>query len=97
MRQTISNFLFKYEHAKVKGKGLGEEIIVGYDNPLPQSLSNPFGGMNFAEAAAFTSYLTQQDIGSTQISQDRVRDSNVGENFNLTMDTAQLVANWVAR
>jgi len=87
-------FLFKYEHAKVKGKGLGEEIIVGYDNPLPQSLSNPFGGMNFAEAAAFTSYLTQQDIGSTQISQDRVRDSNVGENFNLTMDTAQLVANW---
>ena len=48
------NVLFKLEHNRVEGDGLGTEIISGYRNPLPQSLTNPFGGMDFAEAAAFT-------------------------------------------
>jgi iron complex outermembrane receptor protein len=87
-------FLFKYEHSSIKGKGLGDEIIAGYDNPWPQSALNPFGGMNFAEAAAFTSFLTGQDIGSTEVSQNRVRDTTVDENFDLKMDTAALIANW---
>lgn len=89
-------FLFKYEYNSIKGKGLGEEIIAGYRNPWPQSLANPFGGMNFAEAAAFTSFLTGQDIGSTQMERDRVRDSNVDEFFDLSMNTAELIANWEA-
>jgi iron complex outermembrane receptor protein len=86
--------LFKLEHNRVEGDGLGTEIISGYRNPLPQSLTNPFGGMDFAEAAAFTAFLTGQDIGSTQISQDRVRDSNMNEFYDLTMDTAELIVNW---
>lgn len=86
--------LFKLEHNRVEGDGLGLEIVTGYRNPLPQSLTNPFGGMNFAEAAAFTAFLTGQDIGSTQISQDRVRDSNMDEFYDLNMDTAELIVNW---
>jgi outer membrane receptor protein involved in Fe transport len=88
------SLLFKVEHSSVKGLGLGEEVVAGYRNPLPQSLLNPFGGMNFAEAAAFLSFLTQQDIGSTQVSQDRVRDTNPDEFYDLTMDTVHLIAEW---
>ena len=89
-------FLFKYEHTEIEGNGLGEEIIAGYKNPWPWSYANIFGGMDFAEAAAFTSFLTGQDIGSTQMPRDRVRDSNVDEFFDLKMDTAELIANWEA-
>jgi outer membrane receptor protein involved in Fe transport len=85
---------FKLEHSSVKGLGLGEEVVAGYRNPLPQSLLNPFGGMNFAEAAAFLAFLTGQDIGSTQISKDRVRDTNVDEFYDLSMDTVQMIVDW---
>jgi outer membrane receptor protein involved in Fe transport len=88
------DIMFKYEHNSVEGLGLGEEIVDGYRNPLPQSLTNPFGGMNFAEAAGFVAFLTGQDIGSTQVSQDRVRDTNPDEWYDLSMDTAQMVLNW---
>lgn len=88
------DLLFKVESNKVEGLGLGEEMVSGYANPLPQSLVNPFGGMDFGEAAAFLAFLTQQDIGSTEVSKNRVRDTNPPEFYDLSMDTVQLVANW---
>lgn len=88
------DLLFKIESNKVEGLGLGEEMVSGYANPLPQSLANPFGGMDFGEAAAFLAFLTQQDIGSTEVSKNRVRDTNPAEFYDLSMDTVQLVANW---
>lgn len=86
--------LFKLEHNEVDGLGLGEEVVAGYSNPLPQSLVNPFGGMDFGEAAGFLAFLTGQDIGSTEVSKDRVRDTNPLEFYELSMDTAELIANW---
>jgi len=96
--------IFKYEHNTVDGKGEGYESIFGYTNPFPfDPVLNPLSGLDYFQsvAAIQSAYnfaigqfgLPPVDVGSDDISQDRVRSSAFDAYQELDLNKIQVTYN----
>lgn len=95
--------IFKFEKNTVDSKGEGYESIFGYANPFPASALNPLGGLDFFQSvaaiqgaynAAIGAFgLPPVDVGSDEISQDRVRSSAFDAYQELDLNKFQVTYN----
>ena len=90
--------IFKFEHNTIESEGQPQELIFGYDSLLPG-----FDGLDYTETVAlFTTYYNfgvfppnpafppPLDVGSDDISMDRVRSSTFDAYQDLDLNKAQL-------
>ena len=94
----------KYEHDTIDSKGMSQELMFEYGNPLPYDpVLNPFAGFTYTQQVAtlagiyngiLAGYgLPPVDVGSDTGAIDRIRRSNVEEYQDLDLDNLVLTYN----
>jgi len=93
----------KYEHDSIDSKGMSQELMFEYGNPLPLSPTNPLAGFTYTEQVATIQGLYNNilagfglppvDVGSDIAVIDRIRRSNVEEYQDLDLDHLLLTYN----
>jgi len=83
--------VLKVERSEFDFEGRNDELTFSYPNNDPTS---PFFGMSYAEAGAFLSLITGQDIGSDDGRQDYKRSTNSEEFSETETNNVTLTVNW---
>lgn len=93
----------KYEHDSIDSKGMSQELMFEYGNPLPLSPTNPLAGFTYTQQVATIQGLYNDilagyglppvDVGSDIAVIDRIRRSNVEEYQDLDLDHLLLTYN----
>ncbi|MCO4811416.1 MAG: TonB-dependent receptor [Gammaproteobacteria bacterium] len=94
----------KYEHDTVDSKGMSQELMFEYGNPLPfDPVLNPFAGFTYTQQVATLEGIYNQilagagappiSVGSDTAGIDRIRRSNVEETQDLDLDHFVLTYN----
>jgi outer membrane receptor protein involved in Fe transport len=93
MTDSVEAFL-KLERSEFDFEGRTDELTFSYPNNDPTS---PFYGMSYAEAGAFLSAVTGQDIGSDDGRQNYKRNTNNREFSENETNNVTLTFNWDAQ
>lgn len=92
MSDTVEAVL-KVERSEFDFEGRNDEMTFSYRNNQPGS---PFFGMSYAEAGAFLSAISGQDIGSDDGTQNYKRNTNTNEFSDTETNNITLTVNWDA-